>query len=439
MTARHVLGLTNLLEPRILVVEADYEMQYHDQRLDIVTPGVLVTLPQEPTVGLTNLLYGSNVAWRISGGAAHPLPIDPLPILAGENLQPVFSTSGWQLGRVVPAPPASTGLMKHTVFVAKNGVDATADGSVGKPFLTVQAAMEYAWTTYVLPLGPQPAPPFTRPCVFVNAGTYDDGDLVLPPQICVEGEGFNHSRIKGNWDIDERWSNYVPASLPSPPSVLVPNDFRSTWLNIGLFGDVNIDFNLVFSNEGKLYAEGVRFAGNVTISEKLPNPVSNSLTCISCEILADLTLKGIPTVLLGCATFGGTITLNQATGTGVDNLFESSGGSLGNIVVNAVDEFQPPYGCKFNHSVQADASLTLNGLYINVQADVSSVPLQSLITLLAGAKLDQIKRLNQQNFSGLTPLRPTVPYVGQPFFDTTIGKPIWWNGASWIDAAGAVV
>jgi len=341
-------------------------------------------------------------------------------------------------------PSGSAGLMKFTVFVAKNGSDGTADGSVSKPFLTVQAAMEYAYATYVLPLGPQPIPPFTRPCVFVNAGTYDDGNLVLPPQICVMGEGYNHSRIKGNWSIDTRWSNYVPASLPSPPSVLVPNDFRSSWINVGLFGDVDIDFGPAFSNEGKLYATDVRFGGDVTLTEKTENPVSNQVIATSCEFLGNLTLNGIPTTLKGCITFGGIVTLNQAVGTGVDNTIATSGGSLGDIVVNAttpVSPTSPKYVCTFGHSVQASpSSLTLNGTSSVIAADVSSIPMQDLIIRLGGGTLAQIQRINPNNFSGSTGERPALPYTGQPFFDTTLGLPIWWDGAAnWIDASGAVV
>jgi len=38
--------------------------------------------------------------------------------------------------------------------------------------------------------------------------------------------------------------------------------------------------------------------------------------------------------------------------------------------------------------------------------------------------------------SGITGTRPAVKIVGQMFFDTTLGYPIWWDGAQWIDAAG---
>lgn len=35
--------------------------------------------------------------------------------------------------------------------------------------------------------------------------------------------------------------------------------------------------------------------------------------------------------------------------------------------------------------------------------------------------------------------RPSSPTGGQMFFDSTLGKPIWWNGSNWKDATGATV
>jgi hypothetical protein len=326
-------------------------------------------------------------------------------------------------------------LLANTVFVAKNGNDATADGSIASPFLTVQAAMEYAYTTYVVPAEPQPAPPFTRPCVFVQAGTYDDGPLVLPPQICVLGVGFNHSRITGDWSIDDRWANYSPPTLPSPPSVLVSSDFRSSWINVGLFGDINIDFNPVVSNEGKLYALGCRFGGNVTIAQKRINPASNSLTLTDCELTADLTLIGIPTLLENCVTKGGTLFITQAIGAvfaDVDNIFASSGGSFGNIVITSLNAVMPAYQCTFDHAVQPGTTLTLDGPYSLVKAVGTSLPMQSLFVLAGAATLAQIEYINQPNFSQPTVDLPVAPWVGQQVFDTTLAKPVWWNGAAWI-------
>ena len=36
--------------------------------------------------------------------------------------------------------------------------------------------------------------------------------------------------------------------------------------------------------------------------------------------------------------------------------------------------------------------------------------------------------------------RPTSNmWIGMPYFDTTLGIPIWWDGTNWIDAAGNTV
>jgi hypothetical protein len=41
--------------------------------------------------------------------------------------------------------------------------------------------------------------------------------------------------------------------------------------------------------------------------------------------------------------------------------------------------------------------------------------------------------------SSNTAARPIVTEVGEMHFDTTLGKPIWWDGADWVDATGTVV
>ena len=41
---------------------------------------------------------------------------------------------------------------------------------------------------------------------------------------------------------------------------------------------------------------------------------------------------------------------------------------------------------------------------------------------------------------GTTAERPAAQLtVGQFYFDTTLGKPIWWKGAVWVDGAGTTV
>ena len=47
---------------------------------------------------------------------------------------------------------------------------------------------------------------------------------------------------------------------------------------------------------------------------------------------------------------------------------------------------------------------------------------------------------NVRAMVGTTAIRPTVDrYTGQQYWDTTLAKPIWWNGANWVDATGATV
>jgi len=41
--------------------------------------------------------------------------------------------------------------------------------------------------------------------------------------------------------------------------------------------------------------------------------------------------------------------------------------------------------------------------------------------------------------SGTTANRPSSPTTGEGYFDTDVGKPIWWSGAAWVDATGTTV
>lgn len=41
--------------------------------------------------------------------------------------------------------------------------------------------------------------------------------------------------------------------------------------------------------------------------------------------------------------------------------------------------------------------------------------------------------------SGITTNRPITTIVGFQFYDTTLGKPIWWSGSVWKDANGTIV
>ena len=38
-----------------------------------------------------------------------------------------------------------------------------------------------------------------------------------------------------------------------------------------------------------------------------------------------------------------------------------------------------------------------------------------------------------------TTLRPTTSILGEFYFDTTVSKPVWWNGTNYQDAAGNAI
>lgn len=53
---------------------------------------------------------------------------------------------------------------------------------------------------------------------------------------------------------------------------------------------------------------------------------------------------------------------------------------------------------------------------------------------------DLTRIVNNMHSSGTTASRPSPPYVGYQYFDTTLGKPIWASSATtWVDATGAAV
>lgn len=51
----------------------------------------------------------------------------------------------------------------------------------------------------------------------------------------------------------------------------------------------------------------------------------------------------------------------------------------------------------------------------------------------------QVTSRKYVNLNGTTANRPTGSILGQFYFDTTLGQPIWWDGTSFVDADGNVI
>ena len=82
----------------------------------------------------------------------------------------------------------------------------------------------------------------------------------------------------------------------------------------------------------------------------------------------------------------------------------------------------------------APASLSTGYTYMRADSDkaVDSAPLWVGIGSTVAASL-QVSRVIT------TAQRPSAPVAGQMFFDSTVGKPIWWSGTNWKDATGTNV
>ena len=73
--------------------------------------------------------------------------------------------------------------------------------------------------------------------------------------------------------------------------------------------------------------------------------------------------------------------------------------------------------------------------------EVLSSSTSGLRVIVSGTPTDMLQVVNRKyvtrNFT--TALRPTTSILGEFYFDTTAGKPAWWNGTNYQDAAGNVV
>jgi hypothetical protein len=54
---------------------------------------------------------------------------------------------------------------------------------------------------------------------------------------------------------------------------------------------------------------------------------------------------------------------------------------------------------------------------------------------------DNFKTIDTElSLNGTTASRPTTGnYIGRRYFDTTLNKPVFWNGSVWKDSTGATV
>ncbi|MGA7855360.1 MAG: hypothetical protein WCA15_18715 [Candidatus Acidiferrales bacterium] len=82
---------------------------------------------------------------------------------------------------------------------------------------------------------------------------------------------------------------------------------------------------------------------------------------------------------------------------------------------------------RFSATNQNDVNYALQSMTGSIET------IQQMMTAL------QTSVTGLQPQSGATAQRPVSPAVGTPFFDTTLGKIIWWSGSAWVDGTGVHV
>ena len=94
------------------------------------------------------------------------------------------------------------------------------------------------------------------------------------------------------------------------------------------------------------------------------------------------------------------------------------------------------------NNTKAPALAIAPGLYSTQHFDLFNNQLRLYFNTIDSANGLTIQAITQLSTpsSGTTALRPSTSLlVGQQYFDTTLGIPIWWNGTNWVNASGTVV
>ena len=129
------------------------------------------------------------------------------------------------------------------------------------------------------------------------------------------------------------------------------------------------------------------------------------------------------------------------------------------IVYNTVNDKNTRNLIQFNHCAVYD-SLVINNLFCADMSDLSSPVIRQTPIIVTNSAVirnsvieeykwgsqqvqnsSSIKKSRVAIESGTTTQRPVLNdmMVGFQYFDTTLNKPIYWNGTAWVDATGATV
>ena len=304
-------------------------------------------------------------------------------------------------------PPGQGGCDEPTtqtrvVFVTKAGDDATADGTVCHPFLTITAAM--ASITDAISPFPDPNNVTKRYVISIGPGQYIESQVHLKANVQLVGTSSLLTRLAIPFDIND----------PSWTDLNFSKDPRSGFVDVSLLSPpLDFNFQVPQSVSGKL------FFRNVSIT---PTPVFtalatsvNQVNISDSQLSSGYTQNGINMSMFGSFVSAGNITINSQISTDTQvNLV--GGGINGNIIVNVQSGHIPidPLNLtsfaitenNFNPFPNSGA-LIVNGVdnvITLVRATADSIPIRQRLTLIGTAT--SLVRVNDAFGSAYTPTNP---------------------------------
>jgi hypothetical protein len=293
----------------------------------------------------------------------------------------------------------------QTVYVAKNGNDTTGNGSLQKPYLTIQAAMNSITD----------ATPTKRYVIKLLAGDYTESSVSLKANVFIIGESRESTKITGSVSLNANFSGSA--------------DNRSGFSQLSLISSCDFNWNTVTSAAGKLYFNEVSFSSSLNFYG-YNNPIAQCFFD-TCLMFGSMTVSGINVGVYTNNVNFGNVTLTQHPNASMATILVATGGYCSGTVslVTTVNNF--PRRCAlFARSYWMDA-ITVNGLSSYADVTDSSVP-SAGATILNGGNLIRINESNAKtNLSNL--VYPTT--VNNPIMPATTdatnmgdwGKQWLWN------------
>lgn len=208
------------------------------------------------------------------------------------------------------------------------------------------------------------------------------------------------------------------------------------------------------NNNGMIYpvADKVTFKGNTVIN------FQNGVLCAPDTIIDANLFHSCGTVSIWLKS-GSVCTNNVIHGSG----FNSSDTSLGcihlpdaankNIMIRNNTLYQAPKYRSAEKSTTAVAAITVHDVYqlrqseftgnsiINDTVSDSKMPMfyEPTFSGYNYTKSNIVTRSQHALYCTSSTNRPLEKSKGDSIFDTTLGKPVFWNGSNWIDSSGSVV